>query len=117
MDSEYKLPTVEEIAGMMGLPSATARKLLGMAPERLDSIQADIRAGLAAGDMDSVARHAHAARGVCSNLRLQPIVDTALTIEQNAKKRLPAAYSAGLCDRLGALTEELRRMLSGGSPA
>jgi len=117
MDSVCKLPTVDEVAGLMGLPPATAGKLLGMVPSRMDTILASLRAGLDAEDWEAVARDAHAAKGVCSNLRLQPMVDIVHAIEQNAKQQRLASESQGLCNQLERFTEELRRMLSGGSQA
>jgi HPt (histidine-containing phosphotransfer) domain-containing protein len=117
MGAELMIPTVEEIAELMGLSPAVVRKLLDMAPSRLEALTADIRAGLTAGDHNAVAISAHAAKGVCSNLRLKPFVDIVFDIEQNAKNQCPATDSLGLCDRLDACTGELRRMLSGGSVA
>jgi HPt (histidine-containing phosphotransfer) domain-containing protein len=117
MESDCKLPAVEEVAGLMGLPIATAVKLLGMAPDRLGMLSAEIRAAIAAGDWDTAAKGAHAARGVCSNLRLQPLVDMAYAIEQCAKNQGPAENGDGLCSRFDAYVGELKRMLSGGGAA
>jgi HPt (histidine-containing phosphotransfer) domain-containing protein len=88
-----------------------------MVPDRMSVLTADIRAGAAAQDWAAVAKHAHAARGVSSNMRLQPMVDILYAIEQNAKDQSAEADNADLCDRLDGLTEELRSMLSGGTPA
>jgi HPt (histidine-containing phosphotransfer) domain-containing protein len=111
---EHKLPSVDEVAGLMGLPPAVARRLLSMAPDRLTAILIDIRAAMEIRDWDAICKHTHAARGVCSNLRLQPIVDVAAAIEGNAKKRSASAEDEDLCDVFENLTQELRRMLSGG---
>jgi len=115
MGKDYTLPTIEAVAGQMGLPPAVAKKLLNMVPARLRIMAADLRGSLEARDCELTAKHAHAVKGVCANLRLQPIVDIAAALEAEAKAQRLPEDGGSVCDDLEAYAGVLEGMLAGGT--